>query len=911
MARKWHLLHHSIRSFLNRIYQLLVMRRTFTLFLLSLFFSLQLSPSFSQTSTDSPSLTEINTLQQQSQANYKQGNFSEAYQDLHKLIQILTNQGKEGKQNLAIAWTNLGHLQFAWGKLEQALDSWQEALEIDREFNQTTSISYLQIYQAEALQKLGLYPRACETLTLALQINNRFCQERKITQNNNNQLLEQEISQKIQFNSRLSLDEFRVFGNLLEKTGRLKEAKILLERIVSIDPKFGSAFLSLGNTLRAMGNLERDRQAEAKYNYLPWKCDLKPIPKEAESNYNKALKNYQKAADNSSQTLPSKARLNQFSLLVEIPLDGASKDKTREAESLSKIIATDLPKLPTSQAKIYAEISYAKNLACLQQQQNSLSPEQIISRLNTAIDEAKTLEENLSSDNSQALVKQPKILESYTVGNLGGFYEYLSSKYSNEAENYRQKALQLTQEALYLAQPSEAPHIAYQWQWQLGRLFESQGETKKAITNYELAAQTLEAVRGDLLTINSEVQFSFRDNIEPLYRGLVNLLLSSQNAKPESTALRKALNYTESLQLAELENFLRCNLSANLTVNQVADAKAAIIYPIILENKLGIILKLPGQEQPLDYRETPIPQKEIESTLKELQRDLRESGNTPELIKKSQKVYQWLFQPLEPILNNYPELETLVFILDGSLRNIPMAALYDGEKYLLEKDYAIAVVPSLKLFNPNLPVYPLKVLAGGIGLPQEFAEELKFEKIQQLESEIQEISQFVPTGEPLLNEKFTKANIQEKLQIGNFSAIHWKTHGIFSSDPENTFIVAYRELIKANDLNQLIQTGSQAKNKPLELLVLSACETAQGDNRAVLGLAGIAVRAGARSTLSTLWKADDTANTKFMAQFYQELAKPGMTKAKALHQAQLALFQEYGYQDPHTWATYVLVGNWL
>ena len=107
--------------------------------------------------------------------------------------------------------------------------------------------------------------------------------------------------------------------------------------------------------------------------------------------------------------------------------------------------------------------------------------------------------------------------------------------------------------------------------------------------------------------------------------------------------------------------------------------------------------------------------------------------------------------------------------------------------------------------------------------------------------------------------------------------IHWKTHGVFSSDPEQTFLVTHEGSIKARDLNNLINTGSQGGIEPIELLVLSACETAQGDNRAVLGLAGIAVRTGARSTVSTLWRADDFANTELMKRFYQELSN-GATK---------------------------------
>lgn len=124
-------------------------------------------------------------------------------------------------------------------------------------------------------------------------------------------------------------------------------------------------------------------------------------------------------------------------------------------------------------------------------------------------------------------------------------------------------------------------------------------------------------------------------------------------------------------------------------------------------------------------------------------------------------------------------------------------------------------------------------------------------------------------------------------------------------------MVAYQERIAANTLSDLIQVSSRSGVRPLELLVLSACETASGDNRAVLGLAGLAARTGTRSVLSTLWVAQDIPNTEFMAQFYQALSQPEITKAEAVRQAQLALIEKRGHTAPHVWANYVLIGNWL
>ena len=98
---------------------------------------------------------------------------------------------------------------------------------------------------------------------------------------------------------------------------------------------------------------------------------------------------------------------------------------------------------------------------------------------------------------------------------------------------------------------------------------------------------------------------------------------------------------------------------------------------------------------------------------------------------------------------------------------------------------------------------------------------------------------------------------------------------------------------------------------PIELLVLSACETAQGDQRAALGLAGVALRARARSTVASLWQVSDGSTAKFMKDFYQELNTKNTTKAEALRQAQIRFLNDNYNQHPYYWAAFILSGNWL
>ena len=153
--------------------------------------------------------------------------------------------------------------------------------------------------------------------------------------------------------------------------------------------------------------------------------------------------------------------------------------------------------------------------------------------------------------------------------------------------------------------------------------------------------------------------------------------------------------------------------------------------------------------------------------------------------------------------------------------------------------------------------------------------------------------------------------LDEKINSETFTAVHIATHGQFSSDPEQTFLLAYNKLIKSDDLDNLLRTDAQDKSDLIDLFVLSACETAEGDNRATLGLSGIAVRAGALTTVSTLWQVSDRTTALVMKDFYHLLATSKISKAEALHQAQLKVFNR-GYKHvPFNWAPYVLVGNWI
>ncbi|OUL18998.1 hypothetical protein BV378_34175 [Nostoc sp. RF31YmG] len=642
---------------------------------------------------------------------------------------------------------------------------------------------------------------------------------------------------------------------------------------------------SLGSSLRLVGNLEQAQQVLQQSLAIAQKLqspvdisaaliDLGNVSR-ANQDSDSALAFYQQAtAIAPSQILKIRSQLNQLSILLD-------QKKWTSAQTIWSQIQPQLANLPASRGAIYAQLNLAQSLIRLQQANLSNAP--------TTASIAQLVANNLQ----QAKSLGDKQAEAYALGKLGKLYE----------QNQQWKiAQELTQQALVLAQAINTPEITYRWQWQLGRLLKIQGDIQGAIAAYTQAVNTLQSLRSDLVAIDPDIQFSFRDSVEPVYRELVSLLLKPDNSQPSQKSISQARQVIESLQLAELDDFLReACLDRKYTQIDQLDPLAGVIYPIILADRLEVILSLP--QQPLRHYTTAVPENQLESIVEKLRKNLV-IRSKQDFLPLSQKIYDWLIRPVETELAK-SGIKTLVFIPDGVFRNIPIAALHDGNRYLIEK-YSIALTPSLQLLPPKrLQQLNFKVLSAGLTEARQ-----GFSPLDYVEQELKEIKSEV-SSTVLLNQEFTSNNLKNYLKSSFFPIVHIATHGKFSSKAMETFILAWDERIRINELDNLLQIPEQKKRQTIELLVLSACETATGDKRAALGLAGIAVRAGANSTLATLWSVNDEATANLMRYFYKNLSNTQETKAEALRRSQIALLKDPLYEHPVYWAPYILVGNWL
>lgn len=752
------------------------------------------------------------------------------------------NSSNARSQILAQALDVKGRLQLARGKAEATLTIWRQSADIYSRIGDRVGLTRSRINQAQALQTLGLYRQAQNTLTESTQL----------LQNQPDSLLKATALRSLG-------NVLRVTGNL-EASGQVLQQSLAVAKGLQIPNAIADTLLSLGNT----ANAKRDTQG--------------------------ALQFYQQAANiSTSQTIQVQALLHQLNLLVE-------NKQQADAITLWQRLQSLIANLPPSRTSVYARINLAQTLMKLgNTEELADNSREIAQLLATASQEAKSLGD--------------KRAEAYALGNLGGLYE--------KVEQW-QDAQNLTQQALVLAQEVNAADISYRWQWQLGRLLKNQGKIQQAIANYDQAVKTLQSLRYDLVALDPNVQFNFRDEVEPVYREMVDLLLQANGREEISQEnLVQARNIIESLQLAELENFFRaaCLDAKPEQIDRVVDRSdrtAAAIYPIILPNRLEILLKLPNQGK-IHHYVTKKSQSEIEIALEEIRQYLREPDRTDDVNRLSQQVYSWLIEPMEAELEKF-QIQTLVFVLDGSLRNIPMSVLYDEgtKKYLLEK-YAIALAPSLQLLQPkSLQRKKLSALTAGLS-EKRVVEGQEFSPLENVNLELQRIQSELSSSETLLNQKFTKLNLENQINSTPYTVVHLATHGKFSSQIEETYILTWNQLLKVKDLDNLLRNADSKQSSDIELLVLSACETAAGDKRAALGLAGIAVRAGARSILATLWSVDDRSTAELMSEFYHQLGNTNVTKAEALRRAQIALWNHPNedWKRPYFWASYVLVGNWL
>lgn len=506
-----------------------------------------------------------------------------------------------------------------------------------------------------------------------------------------------------------------------------------------------------------------------------------------------------------------------------------------------------------------------------------------------ALKEAVTVAENINDHLSA----------SYAFGYLG---------HIDERSGSYQSALHNTRRAIFEAQQVNSPESLYRWQWQSGRLFKAEGKTDKALSLYKSAAKTLHGIRYELLSdCRIYNQLVFQESLEPVYFETADLLLrhadSIKDEKVRQSYLKEARETIELLKTAELQDYFQdaCVAADKLktkTLESIAP-NSAVVYVIPLSDRLELLLGIGDEIRRFTAKVSADAfTKEIRSFRKKL-----EKRTTRQYLPHAQTLYDWIIRPLESELSS-GKIDTLVFVPHGPLYTIPMSALHDGKDFLISK-FSIAVTPGLSLSDPrHLNREKIDVLLAGItesvhGFPALINVPLELNSIQGLYA-----------NKLLQDQDFRIPLMKSELEHKPYSIVHIASHGEFFENSRDTYLLTWDEKLSMDQLEKFMGIG-KFRREPVELLTLSACVTAAGSDRAALGLAGVAVKSGARSALATLWYINDHTSYELIKEFYSQLKDPHISNAEALRKAQMRLLSSRNFRHPGYWSPFLLIGNWL
>ena len=861
---------------------------------------------------------------QQGIERYQAGKFMEAI----ALWEEALPQISEVKER-AIIYTNLALAYRQTGQIDRAIAYWDEAIKIYRSQAEATTrqpLAGLLTEQAQAYSSLGQHRRAITLLESAIELAQQ-----------NRERLTESAAQGALGNAYWALGDY-------EKALAAHETTLKIARELNNVSYVATALNNLGNVY-----VSKALRSSYQANVADSEGDEKEVIRltQAATQDRAEAKTF---FEQSVQTARGVAVLEEVRALLNLThlLEvGNGKDLPQSPnqdliESNWNRLRELLSNAPDSREKAYALINLAESF----RRHESVESQESVQVLEQALAVARAIGDSRA--------------ESFAVGSLG--------KLQEDAGDYA-KAMELTRTAQFAAQQVNAPDSLYRWQWQAGRLLKSMDAREQAIAAYEQAIATLQSIRGDIVTANRELQFDFTEQVEPVYRELMELLLESPDAsvnsqlpKPKSTSIpnpqplpckgrgagviaplrigerfgerfadwcvnsslnegliaqqrvranqspksnvEKVVDTLELLKLAELQNFfgdecVQVALAESEGSSSLMDINTVVVYSVILNNQTQMILRSPNGSL-TNYR-AAISKQEIEAEINQL-RYFLESRATEEYIPKVQKIYDLLIRPMEADFAA-TQLTTLLFINDGALRKVPMAALHDGKEFLIQK-YPIAIAPSLTL-TARKPLEHGTLEALSLGLT---VERSPFAPLTNVAAEVTAVNKILG-GTELLDEAFTLPNLQAQLQKKSFPIVHIATHGKFGVDAESTFLVGFDQRISIEQIDKLLRFRNGRKS--VELLTLSACQTATGDNRSALGIAGVAVRAGVESALATLWYINDEATVPLIEEFYTQLRQPNISKAEALRIAQIKMITDVNYNHPAVWSPFVLIGNWL
>ncbi len=448
--------------------------------------------------------------------------------------------------------------------------------------------------------------------------------------------------------------------------------------------------------------------------------------------------------------------------------------------------------------------------------------------------------------------------------------------------------------ALLSALAAGRPELTARWGAQRGRLLMALDLEAPALSAFRaarLSLQTLgqETPSHERLSLAREILFPLSD-----------LILRAPD--PGEDQLREVQASLEDLRLAEVAELFGDACLAGLPKRRLDSIPGAVVlYPILLPDRIELIVGRGGR---LDRRTVPVGLSDPFAALRRLRASLQDPTSF-RFRRPASQFYDWLIRPLGALKPG--EGETLVLVPTVEWMGLPLAALWndDEERFLIE-EMAVAITPGLELTSPApMETREAQLLAAGLTI-----DVAGYAPLLNVEAEVEAVSGRF-SSQRLVGPAYTSRALKKALASGDFDIIHIASHGVFDERREDGFIVTADGRLGFGELAETLRTTRFSQETRLDLLFLSACETAASSPRAAFGLAGVAIRSGAASAVASLWRVSDRATAVLIDRFYAELTSKGLSRAAALRRAQLALRSDVTFMHPFYWSSFILINDWL
>ena len=489
-------------------------------------------------------------------------------------------------------------------------------------------------------------------------------------------------------------------------------------------------------------------------------------------------------------------------------------------------------------------------------------------------------------------------------GDLAGMADSLGIlALASERRGDLAQARRLAERAVGLAAASDSRRL-HDWLWLDGRLRGALGDTGGAFASLERAIERIRRMRTEVEEDLAAQDVTFRQAYGALYIQYAERLVArAESAEPQSRSawLHRARDAVETTKAAEVAEYFRdpCIGRTARAALEVSDRGAAVLYYLFLPAR---VVALVSYQDTIELVPLAARRSEIETAAQDLRRFL-EKRSTRQYLRPAQRLHDALIKPLAPLLDRLKP-STLVIVPDGALRTIPFAALHDGQRFVAQR-YAVATAPGLSLTQPRaLTMVSTDALVLGLTQARH-----GFSSLPAVADEVRTLRDIVPSR-VAMDEGFVRGTLLAELSGASAEIVHIASHGQFGSSADQSFILAYDGPIGFGAFRDAIRAGTTRPN-PIEILTLSACQTAAGDERAALGLAGIAVQAGARSAVASLWSVSDESTAMLITSFYRHAVTPRMPRAEALRSAQLEMLAADRFTPPAYWAPFLVIGSWL